>query len=125
MPDIDAWAGDSFPLGGWTDDVDDAVDMARLIQAKSTSITVVRNGTAQDAQTVRIEEVGRGRSYQSEAGETGQIDVVILGYKGHPSIDDTDIQRGDRFAHEGQGYEVVMVVPGLPDSFQAYAKVRG
>ena len=60
MPDIDAWAGDSFPLGGWTDDVDDAVDMARLIQAKSTSITVVRDGTAQNAQTVRIEEVGRG-----------------------------------------------------------------
>jgi hypothetical protein len=123
MPDIDAWAGNTFPLGDWFD-IDDAVDAARIISDKSVSITVVRDGAAQDAQTVRIEEAGRGRSYQSEAGETGQIDAVILGYKGHPSIDDTDIQRGDRFAYEGQGYEVVRVSPGLPDSLQAYARVR-
>ena len=123
MPDIDAWAGNTFPLGGWLD-IDDAVDAARIIGDKSVSVTVVRDGTAQDAQTVRIEEAGRGRSYQSEAGETAQADVVILGYKGHPGIDDTDIQRGDRFAYEGQGYEVVMVIPGLTDSFQAYAKAR-
>lgn len=123
MSDIDAWAGNTFPLEDWLD-IDDAVDTARIVSDKSVSITVVRNGVEQDAQTVRIEEAGRGRSYQSEAGETARADVVILGYKDHPNINDTDIQRGDRFAYEGQGYEVVMVIPGLPDSLQAYAKVR-
>ena len=124
VPSIDAWAGNTFPLGDWLD-VDDAVDAARLIQDKATSITVIRSGTALDAQTVRIEDLtNRPRSYESEAGQTGQADVVILGYKGHPTIDDTDLQRGDRFAVEGQGYEVVMVAPGFSDCLQAYAKVR-
>jgi len=124
MVDINAWAGDSFPLGDWLD-VDDAVDAARLISEKSVSITIIRAGEALDAQTVRIEDMhSRPRSYETEAGQTGQADVLILGYKSHPTITDTDVQRGDRFAHEGQAYEVVAVVPGLTDSLQAYAKVR-
>ena len=123
MPDIDAWAGSTFPLGGWFD-VDDAYDTARLITDKSTSVTVVRDGAELAAQTVRIEEMGRPRPYLTEAGETAHADVLVLGYKGHPSIDDTDLQRGDRFAVDGQGYEIVMVTPGLEHSLQAYAKVR-
>jgi hypothetical protein len=125
MVDIDAWAGDTFPLSTWIDDVDPGVDTARLIADKSTSITIVRAGTEQDAQTVRIEDIhDRPRSYMTEAGETGQAEVLVIGYKGHPSISDTDIQRGDRFAVAGVGYEVVAVVPGLTDQLQAYAKVR-
>lgn len=123
MPSIDAWAADTFPLGDWLD-IDDAVDTARLIQDKPTSITVVRAGTEQSAQTVRVESLNTPRSYESEAGQTGQADALVLGYKGHPSITDTDLQRGDRFAVDGQGYEVVMVAPGFTDSLQAYAKVR-
>jgi len=123
MPDIDAWAGSTFPLGGWLD-IDDAYDAARLISDKSTSIIVVRSGVELDAQTVRVEALGRPRPYLTEAGETAHADVVIIGYKGHPTIDDTDLQRGDRFAVGGQGYEIVMVAPGLEHSLQAYAKVR-
>lgn len=123
MPNIDAWGGSTFALDDWRDE-DDAYDAARLITDKATSITVVRDGVEQSAQTVRIEELGRPRPYLTEAGETGQADILILGYKSHPSITDTDLQRGDRFAVDGQGYEVVMVMPGLTDSLQAYAKVR-
>jgi len=125
MPDIDGWAGNEFPLSAWSDDADQGVDTARLIADKSTSITVIRAGVAQTAQTVRLEFLtGARREYQTEAGQTGQADVLVLGYKGHPSLTDTDLQRGDRFATGGQSYEIVMVAPGFNDSLQAYARVR-
>ncbi len=125
MPDIDAWAGDSFPLSDWLDDVDAGVDTARLIADKTTSITVIRDGSALDAQSVRIEDINdRPRTYEMDAGQVGQAETLILGYKGHPSITDTDLQRGDRFAVSGVSYEIVAVVPGLTNQLQAYAKVR-
>ncbi len=125
MPDIDAWAGNVFPLGTWSDDVDQGVDTARLIADKPTSIVVLRGATTLPAQTVRIEDLtGRGRQYQTEAGQTGEADTLILGYKGHPTITDTNLQRGDRFMAGGQSYEVVIVVPGMTNSLQAYARMR-
>lgn len=124
MPDIDEWAGNSFPLSTWAADWDPAVDAAQIIADRSTSITIVRNGTAQDAQTVRIEDFRNRNSPSTDAGMTGITDVLIIGYKGHPTIDDTDIQRGDRFVISGEMYEVEIVVPGLNNQLQAYAKVR-
>ena len=123
--DIDAWAGNAFPLTDWSDDTDQGVENARLAADKLTSITIIREGVAQDAQNVRIEPMRRYFSTESEAGLTGQVDALVIGYKGHPLITDTDIQRGDRFAVSGVSYEVIMVVPGLADSIQADVKVRG
>ena len=124
MPSSDAWTGNSFPLSEYVDDIDRGVGTARIIADKSTSITVVRGGVAQAAQTVRIETAARPAVYQTEAGQTAQADVVIIGYKGHPTLNDTSLQLGDRFAVSGASYEVVAVLPGLIDSLQAYAKVR-
>lgn len=124
MPSIDAWMGDSFPLSGWLDDVDQGVDTARLIADKSTSITVIRGGVAQTAQTVRIETLRTERTVQTAGGNTAVIDTAVIGYKGHPTITDTDLQRGDRFAVSGQMYEIVTVIPGTVDSLQAYATVK-
>jgi hypothetical protein len=123
MPDIDAWTGNSFPLADWID-VDRGVDTARLIADKSTSITVIRGGVAQAAQTVRIEDMGRTREVQTEGGQTAIADTLILGYFGHPTITDTDLQTGDRFAVASVGYEIVGLLPGLTDSLQAWAIVR-
>jgi len=123
MPKIDSWTGNSFALSDWID-VDRGVDTARLIADKSTSITVIRSGVAQSAQTVRIEDMGRPREVQTEGGQTAIADTLILGYKGHPTITDTSLQTGDRFAVSGVGYEVVGLLPGLTDSLQAFAKVR-
>jgi hypothetical protein len=123
--DIDSWAGNAFPLTDWSDDVDQGVDNARLAADKLTSITIIRAGVAQDAQSVRIEPMRRETTAAGESGLTGTVDALVIGYKGHPLIADTDIQRGDRFAVGGVSYEVIMVVPGLPDSLQAYVKVRG
>jgi len=124
MPSTDAWTGNNFPLSEYVDDVDRGVGTARIIADKPTSITVVRGGVAQAAQSVRIETAGRPAIYQTEAGQTAQADVVIIGYAGHPTITDTDLQLGDRFAVGGVGYEIVGLLPGLTDSLQAYAKVR-
>lgn len=125
MPDIDAWAGSVFPLSGWLDDISASVDTARILADKSSSIVLVRAGVTQAAQTVRIEDLrDRPRSFQTEGGDTGLAEILILGYKNHPTITDTDIQRGDRFALDGMGYRVVAVVPGLTDSVQAFATMR-
>lgn len=125
MANIDAWAGNSFPLGDWSDDTDPGVDTARLIADKSTSITVLRGGSTLPDQAVRIEDLSsRGRQVQTEAGVLVQADVLILGYAGHPTLAGTDLQRGDRFVAGGVAYEVVVVVPGLVNQFQAYARVR-
>lgn len=122
MGKIDAWTGNSFP-SDWID-VDRGVDTARLIADKSTSITVIRAGVAQAAQSVRIEDMGRPREFQTEGGQTMIADTLILGYFGHPTIIDTDLQTGDRFAVAGVNYDVVGLLPGLTDSLQAFAKVR-
>lgn len=125
MPDIDAWAGNTFPLSAWLDDVSSAVDNARITADKVSSITIIRAGVALAAQNVRIEDLSnRPRSYQTEGGETGIADTLIIGYKNHGTIPDTDIQRGDRFALAGVSYRVVAVVPGLTDSLQAFATTR-
>ena len=123
MSKIDAWTGNSFPLSDWID-VDRGVDTARLIADKSTSITIVRSGVAQAAQTVRIEDMGRPREVQTEGGQTAIADTLILGYYGHPTITDTDLQTGDRFAVSGVGYEIVALLVGLDNSLQAFARVR-
>ena len=123
MSKIDAWTGNSFPLSDWID-VDRGVDTARLVADKTTSITVIRGGVAQSAQSVRIEDMGRPGEVQTEGGQTALADVLIIGYKGHPTIADTSLQTGDRFAVAGVGYEIVAVLAGLTDSLQAFARVR-
>lgn len=124
MVSADAWTGNSFPLSDWLDAVDRGVDTARLIADKPTSITVVRGGVAQAAQSVRVEGLGRPREVQGEGGQTAIADVLVIGYKGHPTLTDTDLQTGDRFAVGGVSYEIVALLVGLSDCLQAYAKVR-
>jgi hypothetical protein len=123
MSKIDAWSTNSFPLPTWLDDHDLAVDTAQLISDKTTSIVVVRAGVAQSAQTVRIEGMGGDRQALTPAGQVYTVDAVVLGYKGHPTIADTSLRPGDRFVVAGVRYEVIMLIPGITDSVQAYAKV--
>lgn len=124
MASIDAWQGNAFPLADWLDDVDRATDTARLIADKSTSITPIRGGLAQSATTVRIEFLARPREVQGEGGQTALVDVLVVGYKGHAEISDSDLRRGDRFTVAGVAYEIVVIAPGFADMLQAYARVR-
>lgn len=125
MSRVDAWLTNSFPLGAWVDDHDLGVDTAILISDKPTSITVVRAGSSLAAQTVRIETLGGDRKVQTAGGVVHQIDALVLGYKGHPTITNTDLQPGDRFKLEGRMFEVIALMPGLVDSLQALCSVKG
>lgn len=95
-----------------------------LIAIKSTAITVRRGAATLDAQTVRLETLSSQRAVQTDGGVTHMIDALALGYLNHPTIADTDLQVGDRFAAAGVAYEVVMVMPAHVDNVQAYLKVR-
>ena len=123
MGKASVWGGSTFPLSTWLDDHDQGRDTALLIADKSTSITVLRGGVAQAAQTVRIEENRSQRQVVTNAGQVYQVDAIVIGYKGTPGVTDTDLKPGDRFAIAGTRYEVIMLVVGLTDGLQAYARV--
>lgn len=124
MPNLNAWAGDTFPLGEWSDDYAAGVDTARLIADKPTTISVIRNGVVQLPQTVRIEAERGERQVQTAGGVTRQAHVRVLGYRGHPTIVDTSLQPGDRFVVAGVMYEVFMLAPGMVNGVQAFAEVK-
>lgn len=126
MP-LSAWINATLPLADWLGDYDMAVDTAFMIADKPTSITVTRIAagvtTVLAAQTVRIEEFRGNRQVTTSAGQVYQVDAVILGYKGHATIVNTNLQPGDRFAIAGVRYEVIVLVVALTDSLQAYCRV--
>lgn len=124
MSRVDSWLTNTSPLSPWLDH-DHAVDNAIIVNDKSVSITIIRAGSPLSAQSVRIEELRGNRVLQTPAGQTYQVDAVVLGYYGHATITNTNIQPGDRFAYRNVRYEVVMLVPGLNDELQAYCKVAG
>lgn len=98
--------------------------LGTLIPLKATSIVAVRNGTSLPAQTVRLETLSGDRQMTGPSGRTYKLDAMILGYKNHPGITDTDLQAGDTFAVGGVSFEVVAVMPGHTDCLQAYLTMR-
>jgi len=124
MPDLNAWLGSTPPLSTWLDDADRAFDTARVIADKPAVITITRLGGALAAQTVRLEPAGGAADATFTMGALGKAGVIILGYKSHPAIADTNLKRGDTFAYDGQFYLVVQVLPDVPDRLLAIAEAR-
>jgi hypothetical protein len=125
MASIDAWQGSTEPLSNWTPG-DRGVDIARLIAAQPSSITVNRNGTLLSAQTVRVDPIsGDSRIAGSQSGGTSRQRALVLGYRSHTSITDTDLRMGDRFVLDDLAYQVIELMPGLAECLQALAEVRG
>jgi hypothetical protein len=125
MARLDAWLGNTSPLSTWTDDHDMAVDTAILIADKPQSITVTRGGSALSAQTVRVDSLSGSRQITTSAGQVHQAEAIVLGYKGHSTITNTDLLPGDRFKVGGTLYEVIALVPNTLDGLQAYCSVKG
>jgi hypothetical protein len=126
VPDVDAWLGDTQPLANWRGQEERAHDTARIIADKPSVITVIRAGIAQAAQTVRV-DLSRNSAnryeVRNEAGSVGSMTTQIIGYKGHPTITDTDLKRGDQFYLGTALYRVTMVYPDLDDRLLAFAEV--
>lgn len=113
MPNIAAFTADDRPSS-----------IGDLIALKPTSITVKRGNSTLSAQTVRLETLASQRAVVGEGGVTLMCDALLLGYYGHPTVANTDIQAGDRFRAGGVDYEVVIKMPAHVDNVQAWLKVR-
>ena len=124
MPSADAWAGSSFPLATWSDDVSKSTDFARVMSDDLTSIVAIRNGSALSAQNVRVETARSGESRLDLNGRQHEIDAIVFGYAGHATLTDTDLEVGDRFAHQGYRFEVISVLVDLENVLQAFCEVK-
>lgn len=111
MADFDAW------LSGNTHApvANERAGLAwRRIQDKPTSITVNREGVALPVQVVRIEYNETERVVTGEAnGTSSSRDVIVFGVKNYPTVADTDLKYGDRFAYNGQMFHVVFVITSI------------
>lgn len=112
------WKAGGTSLGG-----DRAADAWRRIQDKPTSIVLKRSTTLLDAQTVRIEFSSGATEQQTANSVPGFLNVTIFGVKDHPTISDTDIQRGDRVVLGNTEYEVVGVIASIGE-VQAFCEAR-
>jgi hypothetical protein len=120
---LNAWLGVSGILETTIDDNDKAYDTARRIAEQPTSIVVRRAGVNQTAQTVRLEPLSPRTDVSSPAGNLGQKqDMLVLGYRGHPTLSNTVLYRGDRFFHAGQMFEIKDVVNDVPGRLLAVAE---
>jgi len=103
---------------------DMATAIGDLIALKPTSITIRRGASTLAAQTVRLETLASQRAVVGEGGVTHSCDALALCYYGHPTVANTDIQAGDRFAANGVSYEVILKMPAHEDNIQCWLKVR-
>ena len=94
----------------------------RRISDQAVTITIQRGAETLDAQTVRIEfgdsaredlDLRRGLNVVP-----GVQRVVVFGVRNHPTVADTDIQRGDRFVVGATEFEVIGVI-SAPGEVQA------
>lgn len=118
-------------LGAWLsgrDAVDTSVRAERAwarIQDRPAVITLVRDGAARAAQTVRIEPY-RQRGIQEATGGAGMSarqSLSIFGIRDHATETDTDIARDDRFVYQDKFYRVVHVNL-FPGEVQALAEAQ-
>lgn len=103
-----------------------ATEAWNRIQRNPTSITLVRGQTTLSAQPVRVEwdnATSSASELQGEgAGRSSRRYGVVFGVQNHPTVTDTDIQRGDKCVLNGQQYRVVETVTP-PGEVQATIEV--
>lgn len=120
MTTFDMWRGSSIAA---LDATGRAIATWQLIQRYPTSITLVREGSADlAAQTVRVEADSSVRSVRGQSNaQTERRQMLLFGVAGHPTVPDTDIESGDRFALNGQVYRVRDLVR-VPGGLQAWCE---
>lgn len=123
---MSTWLGADDRARDWHNaDADRPASVAQMIADKPASITVVRDGVAMSAQTVRIDVFGSSSSERMSMGNNALSNVqrvLVLGYRNHPDIADTNIQANDHFKYDGRIYRVVKTEGGLTDRVEALAE---
>ncbi len=103
-----------------------AVDAWGRIQRDPKPILMQRGGSNLAEQTVRIEfdnQSGLQGEVAGAGGKSSRRSCIIFGVKDHPSVTDTNIQRGDKFRLNGTDYRVVQVI-SPPGEIQATAEAQ-
>lgn len=114
-------------LGQGTSAIDEearAVDAWGRIQRDPESITIQRGNSDLSAQTVRIEfdnQSGLNSEVKGGGGASARRSCIVFGVVDHPTVADTNIQRGDKFRLDGTDYRVVQVIKP-PGEVQATAE---
>jgi hypothetical protein len=100
------------------------IQWARILD-KDTDISLLRNGVTLDPQTVRIEWDDISSDANDMSGNSTQRTAIIFGVRGHPDIDDLDIQVWDTFRIDAVEYTVVSVNKEMHGVIQAECEVVG
>lgn len=85
-----------------------AADTWAHIQELPSEVTLYRGDTSLGAQTIRIEfsNFSLENLGGSSVGDINLRFATLFGVRDHPTVPDTDIQKGDLFVHEGTHYEI-------------------
>ena len=130
MTRFDTWLGTDNGLRTWYGDKSRAASVGNIILDKSASITIERelNGVVStiSAQTVRIDTISNAREagYMFDTGLVSSQTLVLLGYKNHATVTDSNILTGDRFVLDGRKYEVTKVESSFTDRLLAFIVER-
>jgi hypothetical protein len=121
---FDEWLADSTPFRTWVGDKSRPASVGNIILDNPVTIRVLRDGTYLSEQVVRIATLGAAKEtgILDDAGIITSQTMVVLGYKNHPDVTDTDLQTEDRFAVDGRTYRVVKVQATHTDRLLAFAE---
>lgn len=122
MNRADVWAGQIDPNPQRGNQEMRSYETARLIAARPFTIVVTRddgNGKKETLapQTVRLEVVQNIRSGVELRDALVAISKqysVLIGYKNHPYIPDTNLRRADVFMYNGREWEVIEIIDTVP-----------
>lgn len=124
MSKADAWLGSSATLNDVVSTEQRANDTARRIAEKPSTITLTRGSSQLAAQTMRLDPSNSPGQAQDRVGDVNRVamtGLLVMGYKDHATIADTNIKRGDKFFHESHMYEVIDITPTYSGRILAFA----
>ena len=99
-----------------------AVDAWRRISRAPVTIKVITlDKRVTPEQIVRIEYDERQFEKEGMTNRTGTNRITVFGVRNHPTIDDTDLRRGDEFVHLNARYRIISVSP-YPGEIQALSE---
>jgi hypothetical protein len=128
MPDFTGYLRSDGKVESLLDTDNQANSVAWMIDRNGESIVLVRANVAQTAQTVLLVPFGQGErpsESRSDTGETISYDVLLIGVRGHDTLTDFNVQRGDKFKYNSVWHEVLEVDKTLKGKTEARCVARG
>lgn len=125
MPNIDAWiSGPTRADDLSADTASLASDIAYMIVQQGVAVTLLRGSSDLDPQTVVITPVSSlPQDVKSGASNNaGRIRLLLVGTLDHPTLEDFDVQFGDRFVYKGTSYKVTYVDKTMAGKVEASAE---